>query len=594
MGGVYEMSKSWIDGEDYPKGMSEEALNTLKKGYLGEGESPRGLYLRVAKTAARRLNLPGLESKLFDYLFKQYISLATPVAANFGLDRGLPISCYSSAYTGDSIDSIMLNLTEVAKCSQYGGGTSVYVNDIRAKGCPISRGGKSDGVVPFLKMFESVISGINQGSTRRGIIAIYLDIEHDDFHSYIDIRKLTGDSEQKCLTPSFNHAICISDSFMEKLKNGDEEARLRWYKLIKTRLETGEPYIFFTNNANKNLEKGNPDWVNGSNACSEIFLPSTPEETAICCLSSMNLSKYDEWKDTDAVETLVYLLEAVLDEFIEKTEHLNGFARPRKFAINKRAIGCGALGWHTLLQQKMIAFDSFKAMQLNNEIFRLIKEKTDKASLELGKLRGAITEDGKRNYRLRAIAPTVSNSIISGGVSQGIEPIAANVFLQNSAKGSFLKKNKILEKLLESKGQNTFEVWSSISSNQGSVQHLDFLSQEERDVFKTAREIDQRAIIRQASQRQAYIDQGQSINLFFQGMRQDPLGEGETGTDRREYDATAHVIDGAKANYVNKVHLLAYELGLKSLYYCRVLPAIHIGGSSVDYNDDVGCKSCEG
>lgn len=562
------MSKDWIDGEDYPKGMSEEALNTLKKGYLGEGESPRGLYLRVAKTAARRLGLSELEDKLFDYLFKQYISLATPVAANFGLDRGLPISCYSSAYTGDSIDSIMLNLTEVAKCSQYGGGTSVYVNDIRAKGYPISRGGKSDGVVPFLKMFESVISGISQGSTRRGIIAIYLDIDHDDFHSYIDIRKLTGDSEQKCLTPSFNHAVCISDSFIERLKNGDEEALLRWYKLIKTRLETGEPYIFFTNNANKGLEKRSPDWVNGSNACSEIFLPSTPKETAICCLSSMNLSKYDEWKDTDAPEVLVYLLEAVLDEFIEKTEHINGFERPRKFAINKRAIGCGALGWHTLLQQKMIPFESFKAMQLNNEIFRLIKEKTDKASLELGKLRGTISEDGKRNYRLRAIAPTVSNSIISGGVSQGIEPIAANVFLQNSAKGSFLKKNKILETLLESKDKNTFEIWSSISSNQGSVQHLDFLSQEEKDTFKTAREIDQRAIVRQAAQRQAYIDQGQSVNLFF--------------------------TEDAPPDYINKVHLLAHELGLKSLYYCRSLPAIQISGSSVDYNEESGCKSCEG
>lgn len=562
------MSENWLEGVDFPSGMSEEALSTLRKGYLSPGESPRDMYLRVAKTAAKILSMPELEGKLFDYLFKQYICLATPVAANFGTNRGLGISCYSSAHVSDSIDSIMWNLTEVAKCSQYGGGTSVYVGEIRPKGSPVSRGGESDGVVPFLKMFESVISGISQSGTRRGVIAAYLDIEHEDFHSFIDIRRPTGDSEQKCLTPAFHHGVCISDNFMLKLLSGDDESRLRWFKLMRVRLETGEPYIFFTGNANKGLEKGSPDWVHGSNVCTEIYIPSTPEETAICCLSSMNLAKYDEWKDTDAPEVLVYLLEAVLDEFIEKTEYINGFERPRKFAINKRAIGCGALGWHTLLQQKMFAFDSFKAMQLNNEIFRLIRDKTDKASLELGKLRGAITKDGKRNYRLRAVAPTVSNSIISGGVSQGIEPITANVFLQNSAKGSFLKKNKILEKLLESKGQNTFEVWNSISSNQGSVQHLDFLSQEEKDVFKTAREIDQRAIIRQAAQRQVYIDQGQSVNLFF--------------------------TSDAPPSYINKVHLLAHELGLKSLYYCRSLPAIQIAGSSVDYSDDAGCKSCEG
>jgi ribonucleoside-diphosphate reductase alpha chain len=562
------MINGWIAGTDYPADMTEEALKTLTNGYLLEKESPRQMYERVARTAAEILNLPALESKLFDYLFKQHICLATPVASNFGTRKGFGISCYSSAIVGDSIDSIMQNLTEVAKCSQYGGGTSIYVNKIRPKGTPISRGGKSDGIVPFLKMFESVVSGVSQGSSRRGSLAAYMDIDHEDFHNFIDIRKPTGDSEQKCLTPAFNHAVCISDDFIARAKSGDVEARLRYWKVIKTRFETGEPYIFFTGNVNKGLLEGCPDWVYGSNLCSEIMLNSTPEETAICCISSMNLAKYDEWKDTDAIETLVYLLEAVLDEFIEKTKDLNGFERPRKFAINKRAIGCGALGWHTLLQQKMIPFESFKAMQLNNEIFRLIKEKTDKASLELGKLRGAITEDGKRHYRLRAVAPTTSNSIICGGVSQGIEAIAANVFLQNSVKGSFLKKNRILEALLESKNKNTFEVWSSINSNQGSVQHLDFLSAEEKDTFKTAREIDQRAVVRQAAQRQAYIDQGQSVNLFF--------------------------TEDAPPDYINKVHLLAHELGLKSLYYCRSLPAIQISGSSVDYSEESGCKSCEG
>lgn len=549
------MRDIWIEGVDYPLGMTEEGLNTLSKGYLWKDESPKDLYRRIAIKASQIHSKPELEEQLFQALFKQHICLATPVASNFGTDRGLAISCFSSAYVPDSIDGIMDTLKETAICSKLGGGTSIYISDVRAKGSKISKGGSSDGVVPFLKMFESTITGVSQGGTRRGSIAAYLDIEHGDFDEFIDIRKPTGDSEIKCMTPSFNHGVCISDEFMKKVKDGDEIARTKWFKLIKTRLETGEPYIFFTDNANKNIEYE----IKGSNLCSEIFLPSTEEETAICCLSSMNIAKYNEWKDTNAVELAIWLLDAVITDFIQKAETIRGMERPVAFAKKHRALGLGALGYHTYLQSNMIPFESFEAMQKNAEIFRLIQAKSLKASLEIG--------DGvKRNLTLQAVAPTVSNSIISGGVSQGIEPISANVFLQNSAKGSFLKKNALLEKLLESKGKNTLDVWASINANQGSVLHLNFLSEIEKKVFKTAREIDQRVIIQQAAQRQNFIDQGQSVNLFF----------------------TAD----APPSYINKVHIMAWELGLKSLYYCRSLPAISLG-ASIDYSDE-GCSSCSG
>jgi ribonucleoside-diphosphate reductase alpha chain len=549
------MSKDWKRGEDFPLEMTEEGLSTLKKGYLYKDESPRDMYRRIAKTASELQGMPSIEEPLFEALFKQWVCPATPVLTNFGTDRGLPISCFSGSVVSDSIDSIMDNLKEVAVQSQLGGGTSIYVNNIRAKGSPISKGGKSDGVVPFLKMFESTISGISQGGVRRGSLAAYLDIDHGDFHEFISIRNPTGDSEIKCLTPAFNHGVCISDDFMIRLKAGDEEARLRWYKLLKTRLETGEPYIFFTGNVNRNTT----ETVLSSNLCSEIMLPSTEDKTAICCLSSMNLAKYDEWKDTDAPKLAIYLLDAVLTEFIRKAGGVRGMERSVKFAEEYRAVGLGALGLHTLLQSKNIPFESFQAMSLNAEIFTLLKKKTDLASLEIGK------HYYKNSHRI-AIAPTVSNSIISGGVSQGIEPISTNIFLQNSAKGAFLKKNSQLEKLLESKGKNTPDVWASINSNQGSVFHLNFLSDEEKKVFKTAREIDQRVIIQQAAQRQPFIDQGQSVNLFF--------------------------TSDSPPSYINKVHLMAYNLGLKSLYYCRSLPAIQLG-NAIDYSDE-GCSSCGG
>jgi len=543
---------NWIRGQDFPEQMTPEGLNTLKRGYLWKNESPRDMYRRIARTAAQIHNKPELEEKLFEALFKQWICPATPVASNFGTDRGLGISCFSSAYIPDSVDGIMDTLKETAICSKYGGGTSIYISDVRAKGSPISKGGSSDGVVPFLKMFESTITGISQGTQRRGSIAAYLDIEHGDFDEFIDIRKPTGDSEIKCMTPSFNHAVCISDAFMNKLKNGDTVAREKWFKLIKTRLETGEPYIFFTDNANKNSKY----LIRGSNLCNEIYLPSTEEETAICCLSSMNIAKYDEWKNTEAVELGIWLLDAVITEFIDKAKDISGMERPVAFARKHRALGLGALGYHSYLQANMIPFESFKAMQKNAEIFKLIQENSKKASKEIG----------SGNLTLQAVAPTVSNSIISGGVSQGIEPISGNAFLQNSAKGSFLKKNSLLEKLLESKGKNTLDVWSSINANQGSVLHLNFLSEEEKKVFKTAREIDQRVIIQQAAQRQTFIDQGQSVNLFF----------------------TAD----SPPSYINKVHLMAWELGLKGLYYCRSLPAV-LAGSSIDFSDQ-GCSSCSG
>lgn len=875
-----------------PHWLTLPGYQTLKKGYLLEGEYPIDMYKRLANSAAKTLKKPQIANAFFELFWNNWLCPSTPVACNLGSERGLPISCFGGLILKDSISGIMDGLKEVAMQSKAGGGTAIYAGNIRARGSKIKNNGASSGVIPFLKMFDAVIMGVNQGSSRRGSMAAYLPITHGDAEDFMNMRRHTVEHNLQVL--NLHHGICIEDDFMTGLKAGGNTERTLWYQLMKARLETGEPYMFFSGNANRGVKhkvwssnlcvapeteiltkeghqiisllenkeveiwngtqwsktkvvktgenqklikvvfsngkhldctpyhkfyiqegydrgtgenalkiyqkqaselrsgdkiikftapvmefeneledaytqgffsgdgcrykernhidlygekkelipflnitkqsnetgiqkrirvtlsnnyekyyvplkhtiKSRLNWFeglcdsdgcvldnNGTKAiqiasihkefllsiqdmlqtlgiqskvikaadarevylpdsnrnkklysckassrlligahaiqklkslgfspnrlkleskipnrnaeqfikvisvidenrydatycvnepiahkaifngiitgnCNEIYLPTDEEQTFVCCLSSLNLARYDEWKDTNAVELSTWFLDAVMTEFMEKAIKYEGLEKALKFSEKYRALGLGVLGWHNLLQSKLISFESFQAMQLNNEIFAKIKRDTDKASRDLGKEYGIPSGcEEYRNYTRIAIAPTVSNALISGNLSQGVEPINANSYLSNNAKLSYVYKNSALQKVLQEKGKDEFGVWLDISSNQGSVQQLKFLSDEEKDIFKTAREINQKYVIQQAAQRQQYIDQGQSINLFFPS--------------------------NAPISYINKVHLMAYNLGLKGLYYCRTESALK-GTQAIKLNDDSVCKSCEG
>jgi ribonucleoside-diphosphate reductase alpha chain len=562
-----------------PEWLTSEGFTTLKNGYLLPGETPVQLYKRVASASASRLNKPELASKFFDYIFKNWLCLATPVAANLGAERGLPISCFST-HVHDTTDDIFKSYHEVAMLTKHGGGIGKYWGDVRGRGIPIKGGGASEGIIPWLKIEETVLQAVSQSGTRRGAGANYLDIEHPDADEFIEIRRPTGDLSRRCLTSNFHHAIKVTDTFMQSMIDGNEKNRELWVKLLKARVETGEPYVMFSDNANKNLPQAyvnNNLKVSTSNLCSEIFLHTDKDHTFVCCLSSLNLARYDEWKNTDVVETAIWFLDGVMEEFILKAGKLPGFERAVRFAVKSRALGLGVLGWHTLLQDKLIAFDSFEAMQLNAEVFRKIKTDAEKASRDLAKEYGEpewCKNTGMRNTHTCAIAPTVSNSLISGGVSQGIEPIIANYYAQKSAKGTFIRKNPVLERLLDSTNRNSPEVWHQISVDSGSVKNVSCLSDHEKEVFQTAREINQFAIVRQAGQRQKYIDQGQSVNLFFAA----PSDIQDVSIKKR------------LAQYIHDVHIEAWENGVKSLYYLRVDSVLK--GDSV-FKEASDCKACE-
>ena len=556
-----------------PEWLTADAFQTLRGGYLFGEETPKDMYRRVAGSVSRSLKKPELEARFYDILWKNWLCPSTPVLCNSGTDRGLPISCFSS-YMADDTYEILETLQEVAMLSKYGGGTAIHVNDIRAKGAPISKGGHSDGVVPFLKMADSVILGISQGSTRRGACAAYIDIEHGDFDEFLQSRRPTGDTNRQCL--NLHHGVCVSNSFIEKVKSGDTEARRRWKELVKSRVETGEPYVFFSDNANDQAPeviKNTGIRLKGSNLCSEIFLPTDKDHTFVCCLSSLNLSRWDEWKDTDTVQLSVWFLDGIMEEFIQKAANLRGFERALRFARKSRALGLGVLGLHSYFQKNMIAFDSLQAYLQNKIIFKKIREEAELATTVLASEYGEpewCKGYGRRNATLMAIAPTVSNSLIASNVSQGIEPWIANAFAQKSAKGTFVRRNPELEKLLKSIGQDTDEVWGSILKNDGSVQHLECLTAEQKEVFLTARELNQFAIVKLAAERQKFIDQGQSINIFFPA-NSDP-------------------------KYINQVHLEAANSGLKSLYYLRSTSVLKAeqNSNAVYKRELTECTWCEG
>jgi ribonucleoside-diphosphate reductase alpha chain len=582
----------WVLGVDYPEwGNTDVYCKTISKGYLLPGETPRDAYWRAASAAAKRLYKPELADKFFEYIWNNWLGLATPVLANMGTDRGLPISCFGID-VADSIHDIGSKNLEMMMLAKHGGGVGIGVNMLRPSGSPISNSnGTTDGVVPFCKIYDSTILATSQGNVRRGAASVNLNIEHGDFWDWIEIREPKGDVNRQSL--NLHQCVVVSDKFMRRLEEGDDEARKRWSKVIQKRKATGEPYIMYRGNVNKqNPEpyKHNGLKVYMTNICSEITLHTDESHSFVCCLSSLNLAKYDEWKDTDLVYYSTLFLDGVLEEFIQKAKNMKGFENSVRSAEKGRALGLGVLGWHTYLQQRGVPFEGLQAQLETRKIFSHIKMESDRASRDMARIYGEplwCRGFGVRNTHLRAIAPTVSNSKLSGNVSAGIEPWAANVFTEQSAKGTFIRKNPTLERLLKKIGANTKEVWDQILADGGSVQEVAALEpwfyqrgklihQDEldamidsvpvKDVFKTFKEINQLDLVIQAGLRQQYIDQAVSLNLAFPSE--------------------------ATPKWINQVHMEAWRQGVKTLYYMRTESVLRGDIASKAMNPD--CLSCDG
>ena len=568
-GNISVDTSNWEVGKDYPTWMDEISLATVSKGYLIPGETPKTAYKRVARAAAMRLRKPELENKFYKLMWNGWLGLASPVFSNMGTDRGLPISCFG-VDTPDSIRGIGLTNAEVMKLTSQGGGVGISVSRIRSRGTSITGNGKSEGVVPWCKIYDSTIIATNQGNVRRGAASVNLDINHPDIEEYLQIRRPKGDPNRQCL--NLHQCVVVDDVFMRKLESRDQDAMALWAEILKSRMETGEPYIMYKDNVNKNnpiaYMMNNLD-VSMTNICTEITLFTDEEHSFICCLSSLNLAKYDEWKDTDTVEVATWFLDGVMQEFIDKSNGKDSLKRTHAHAKKGRALGLGVMGWHTYLQQKELPFNSIASTAHTHNIFSDIKNKAERASRDLAQEYGEplwCKGTGMRNTHLLAIAPTVSNSVITGGISAGIEPLPANIYTFNGAKGTFIRKNKVLEILLESKKENKNKWWDQMLADGGSVQNLPdtVLSPDEKELFLTFPEINQLELVRQAAIRQRYLDQTQSLNLSF-----DPN-------------------DSPK--WINQCHIEAWKLGIKTLYYLRTDSVIKgdLGSRMAD------CVSCEG
>jgi len=575
----------WKKGEDYPVwGDTEVYKKTITGGYLLVGESPRDAYWRVSKTVARRLYKPELAEKFFQYIWDGWLCLASPVLSNTGTDRGLPISCFGID-VGDSIYDIGTKNLEMMLLAKHGGGVGIGINMIRPAGAKITGNGTSDGVVPFCKIYDSTILATNQGSVRRGAASVNINIDHPDFDEWLEIREPKGDVNRQSL--NLHQCAVVGDKFMRRLELGDKEARNKWAKLLQKRKATGEPYILFKGNTNKSnpeAYKKNSLKVHMTNICSEITLHTDESHSFVCCLSSVNLDKYDEWKNTNLIYDATWFLDGVLEEFIQKAKNMKGFENSVRSAEKGRALGLGVLGWHSLLQKNGIAFESLLAQFKTREIFSKIKIETERASRKLAEVYGEplwCVGTGFRNTHLRAIAPTVSNSKLSGNVSPGIEPWAANVFTEQSAKGTFIRKNKELRKVLRKVGIDNKETWDKILADGGSVQgikqldgwyydHGGRLNEVEgepvKNVFKTFKEINQLELVRQAGIRQDYIDQSVSLNLAFPSE--------------------------APPRWLNQVHIEAWKRGIKTLYYTRTESVLR--GDIAAAAMDPDCLSCDG
>ena len=587
-------NNDWVKGVDYPTwGNTEVYKKTIIGGYLLVGETPKDAYMRVASTVAKRLYKPELTEKFFQYIWKGWLNLASPVLSNTGTDRGLPISCFGID-VGDSIQEIGAKNLEMMLLAKHGGGVGIGINMIRPAGAKITGNGTSDGVVPFCKIYDSTILATNQGSVRRGAASVNINIDHDDFEEWLEIREPKGDVNRQSL--NLHQCAVIGDKFMRKLEEGDSTARRKWSRLLQKRKATGEPYILFKGNTNKSnpeAYKKNGLKVHMTNICSEIALHTDENHSFVCCLSSLNLTKYEEWKDTNLIYDAIWFLDGVLEEFIQKAKGLKGFENSVRSAEKGRALGLGVLGWHTYLQQNGIPFEGLQAQFETRRIFSQIKIESERASRSLAEVYGEplwCRDTGYRNTHLRAIAPTVSNSKLSGNVSPGIEPWAANVFTEQSAKGTFIRKNKELIKVLKKVGIDTEETWNKILEDGGSIQDINNLddwgyinkklvylpdtSEQDmlngydavKDVFKTFKEINQLELVNQAGIRQQYIDQSVSLNLAFPSI--------------------------ATPKWINQVHFEAWKKGVKTLYYTRTESVLR--GDVAAKAMDPDCLSCDG
>ena len=559
--------------------INEESVTFLQRGYLSEGEEPLERIRTIAEHAEKLLGIEGFADKFYDYMGRGWYSLSSPVWANFGKRRGLPVSCFGSNI-GDNIESILYTQAEVGEMSKMGGGTSGYFGNIRERGAEITDNGHAPGSVHFMNLFESVVDNISQGSTRRGRFSPYLPVEHPDIMEFLEI------GTEGFPIQDLTHAVTVTDKFMEEMIAGDDEKRAIWAKVIQRRGEIGYPYIMFhdtMNNKTVDVYKDKEATIYNSNLCSEIALHNSEEESFVCVLSSMNVLHYDEWKNTDAVETMTMFLDAVVTEFLTKIEDIrdNGTIEGKRgffylekaynFAKRQRALGLGVLGWHSLLQSRGLAFDTRDTARLNVEVFKLIKDKSYAASEKLAEMFGEpeyLKGYGRRNVTLNAIAPTTSSAFILGQVSQSIEPIWSNCYVKDVAKMKVTIKNPVLKKVLAELGKDTKDVWNSIKQNDGSVQHLDFLSDEQKDIFRTFAEINQSSIINQAAVRQDYIDQSQSLNLMI-------------SPDMPTRD-------------VNKLLIEAWQLGVKTLYYQHSMNSAQAFARKKLNLNDLQCVACEG
>jgi len=555
------------------KWLTENSRKFLASGYLTGDTSPEERIREIANNAEKILKIDGFADKFYGYMAEGYYSLASPVWSNFGKKRGLPISCFGS-HIADDMGDILYTQSEVGMMSKLGGGTSGYFGKLRHRGAPVKNNGESSGAVHIMQLFEKMVDVVSQGSVRRGRFSPYLPIEHNDINEFLEIGT-EGNPIQE-----LTHGVTVGDEWMQSMIDGDADKRAIWAKVLQRRGEIGYPYIFFKDNANNNapdVYKDKNHEVYASNLCTEIMLPTNEDWSFVCVLSSINLLHYDKWKDTDAVETMVYFLDAVLEEFVTKLEVFRDsddrddrqtfmfMEKAYNFAKENRALGLGALGWHSLLQSKSLGFDSQEAFNLNSEIFKTIEEKSHKASKELADLFGepeVLKGYGRRNTTLNAVAPTTSSAFILGQVSQGIEPIWSNSYVKDIAKIKTTIKNPYLLELLKEKGMNTVDVWKSIRDYDGSVQHLEGLTDHEKDVFKTYSEIDQMTIIYQAANRQNHIDQGQSLNIM--------------------------VHPDMPVKDINKLYVTAWQLGVKSLYYQ------HSMNAAQKFKQKKDCVSCEG
>jgi len=562
-------NNEWKKGTDYPEwGDTEVYKKTIAGGYLLGSESPKDAYERVCNTVAKRLDKPELAKTFYEYIWNGWLCLASPVLSNTGTDRGLPISCFGIDVADSIIDIGQKNL-EMMLLAKHGGGVGIGINQIRPAGAKIKGNGTSDGVVPFCKIYDSTILATNQGSVRRGAASVNINIEHPDFEEWIEIREPKGDVNRQSL--NLHQCAVVGDKFMRRLEQGDAEARKRWGKLLQKRKATGEPYVLFKGNTNKNnptAYKQNALKVHMTNICSEITLHTDENHSFICCLSSLNLAKYDEWKNTNIIHDSIWFLDGVLEEFIQKAKYRKGFENSVRSAEKGRALGLGVLGWHTYLQERGLPFEGLLAQYETRKIFSQIKIESERASMALADIYGEplwCVGTGFRNTHLRAIAPTVSNSKLSGNVSPGIEPWAANIFTEQSAKGTFIRKNPTLENILEKEKLNTKEVWDKILADGGSVQDIKGLSKDTKEVFKTFKELNQLELVRQAGIRQQYIDQSVSLNLAFPSE--------------------------ATPKWINKVHMDAWHKGIKTLYYMRTESVLR-GDIAKDAMED--CVACDG